>query len=177
MFLYYHSSYSCCLLPQERMIPPSNKQVPIVDEQKQSRDRFANDNQVCHMLTNHICSFASCSDHMGLMMLASDLFVYYLESFSSFILCDHSRMLLKIQHMSQVEKTLPLLNQLLHSLRYSQRYQITKTFSKTFLNSLIGVFCTQLLKYFIFVCFQQFKPNEDDIFSSFKNPTYTVSPE
>lgn len=59
-------------------------------------------------------------------------FVYYLQSFLCFILCGHSRMLLKIQDMSRVEKTLPLLNQLLRSLRYSQRLQAIM-FSETFI--------------------------------------------
>lgn len=45
-----------------------------MDERTQSRDKLANDNKVCHMLTSRICSFTTCSDQMWLVMLASDLF-------------------------------------------------------------------------------------------------------
>lgn len=51
MLLYY---YVCCLLPQEHINPLYSKELQIVNEQTKSKDKPANENKVCHMLTDYI---------------------------------------------------------------------------------------------------------------------------
>lgn len=50
MLLYY---YVCYLLPQ-LINPLYSKELQVVDEPTKARDKPANENKVCHMLTNYI---------------------------------------------------------------------------------------------------------------------------
>lgn len=56
------------LLPQEHINQLYSKEEQTMDEPTKSRDKHANENKVCHMLTNHIFNFTWCSRHMWLVM-------------------------------------------------------------------------------------------------------------
>lgn len=46
--------YDCCLLPQEHINPLYSKEIQIMDEPTKSRNEPANENKVCHVLTDYI---------------------------------------------------------------------------------------------------------------------------
>lgn len=56
------------LLPQEHINQLYSKEKQTMDEPTKRRDKHANENKVCHVLTNHILNFTSCSRHMWLVM-------------------------------------------------------------------------------------------------------------